>query len=128
MPLAGGIVYGEAFPCVLSVGVQMSGLLCLVGILFISYRYSFRRLYGGTVFFFLFCLGVTLVTRQLQKTEYAFSNETSVYRVTLDEEPEIKERSILFHSVLSGEIKKDTFLHGAAKNVFLKYLPKDSAA
>lgn len=128
MPLAGGIVYGEAFPCVLSVGVWMSVLLCLVGILFISYRYSFRRLYGGTVFFFLFCLGITLVTRQLQKTEYAFSNETSVYRVTLDEEPEIKERSILFHSVLSGEVQKDTFLHAAAKNVFLLYFPKDTAA
>ena len=128
MPLAGGIVYGEAFPCVLSVGVRMSGLLCLVGILFISYRYSFRRLYGGTVFFFLFCLGVALVTRQLQKTEYAFSNETSVYRVTLDEEPEIKERSILFHSVLSGEVQKDTFLHAATKNVFLLYFPKDTAA
>ena len=126
MPLAGGIVYGEAFPYVLSVGVWMPGLLFLLGILFISYRYSFHRLYGGTVFIFLFCLGATLVGQQVKKTEYTFSNEASVYRVTLDGEPEIKESSILFRGVLNGEVQKDTFLHATAKNVFLLYFPKDS--
>ena len=126
MPLAGGIVYGEAFPYVLSVGVWMSGLLFLLGILFISYRYSFHRLYGGTVFIFLFGLGATLAGQQVKKTEYTFSNEASVYRVTLDGEPEIKESSILFRGVLNGEVQKDTFLHATAKNVFLLYFPKDS--
>lgn len=45
----------------------------------------------------------------MKKTEYTFSNEASVYRVTLDGEPEIKESSILFRGVLNGEVQKIHF-------------------
>ena len=128
MPLAGGIVCGEAFPYTPSDGMWVLGSLFLMGILFISYRYSFRTLYGGTVFLFLFCLGGTLAGRQLQQAEYAFSNQTSVYRVSLKEEAEIKERSILFRCALKGEVQKDTFLPNAAEKIFLLYFPKDTAS
>ena len=128
MPLAGGIVCGETFPYVPSVGVWALGLSLLIGILFISYRYCWGRLYGGVVFLFLFCLGATLVSRQLQRTEHTFSNKTSAYRVTLQEEPEVKERSILFRCALNGEVWKDTFLSDAATKTFLLYFPKDTAA
>lgn len=128
MPLAGGIVCGDVYPCVLPAGVWVTGLLLFAGMLVMCYRYAFRRMYGAVAFLFFFGLGGSLVSRQLGQTEFVFPEESAVYQVTLQEDPEIKEHSLLYRAVLQGEVRKDTLLHNSRKNVFLLYFPKDTLA
>lgn len=103
-------------------------MLLVVMMLGICYRYSFHRLYGAVVFLFLFCTGGTLVSRQLEQTQFAFTHRPSAYRVTLCESPEVKEHSILYRGRLEAEVRNDTLAPYARNPEFLLYFPKDTAA
>lgn len=128
LPLAGGIVCGEQFLYTIPMSVGVAGVLLLVGLFFAARRFSLDKVYGAVVFLFLFGLGESLMNEQLERTEFSFSNESSVYRITLQEKPEIKERSVLYRAILHEEIRQDTLLANVRKNVFLLYFPKDSAS
>lgn len=128
MPLAGGIVWGDFLPYTPSVEVAVAGMLLGVAMLGVCYRYSFHRLYGAVVFLFLFATGSTLVSRQIERAQFAFTNRAAAYRVTLCESPEVKERSILFRCCVQAEVRNDTLLPYARKSVFLLYFPKDTVA
>lgn len=129
MPLVGGIVCGDVFPCILPFSVWVGGFLLLIGTyLLCRHHNALCGLYGAAVFLFLFGVGNSLVSLQLKQAEFDFpeSNKASVYQVTLAEKPEMKKRSILFHAVLQGEIQKDTLLRNIGKKKFLLYFPIDS--
>ncbi len=126
MPLVVGILCGDAFPHVLPTWIYPASLLLLVFILF-CYRYC-RWLYGVGVYLFLFGIGFHLMSRQLEQTDYSFSNIPSVYRVRIQEEPEMKERSILCRVSLLEELRRDTVITNSGNNLFLLYFPKDSTA
>jgi competence protein ComEC len=128
MPLAGGILCGDAFPHVFPMWLCLAGFLLLLFV-FVLCRYWYSRwLYGVTVYFFLFGLGFQLVSRQLEQTEYTFPNKPSVYKVCIREKPEVKERSILCRVSLEKELRQDTVIINPRNNLFLLYFPKDSAA
>lgn len=128
MPLAGGIVWGDSFPYPLSAQVAVAGMLAVVAMLGVCYRYSFHRWYGAVVFLFLFCTGSTLTGYRLKQTEFVFTGHPSVYRVTLQESPAVKERSILYRCRLEAEVRNDTLVPYVHKPVFLLYFPKDTVA
>lgn len=131
MPLVGGIVYGDKYPYILSVGWWIAVILLLIGTYILGRKYYVLcKLYGAVVFLACFVLGWTLVSVQLKQTEYIFPNteKPSTYRITLTTKPEIKKNSILFRVALRGEVLKDTFLYNFSEKTFLFYFPKDSAA
>lgn len=131
MPLASGIVYGDKFPYIPPVGVWIGAVLLLIGTYILCCRWhALCILYGAVAFLSLFVLGEALVGSQLKNAEYAFpaAAESSAYRMTLAEKPEVKKNSILFRTVLKEEMLKDTLLHSSARKVFLLYFAKDSAA
>lgn len=111
-----------------SAGVAVAGTLLVVAMLGMCYRYSFHRLYGAVVFLFLFGTGSTLVSYRLKQGEFVFTGHPSVYRFTLHESPEVKDRSILYRGRLEAEVRNDTLLPYARKPVFLLYFPKDTVA
>lgn len=126
MPLVVGILCGDAFPHLLPAWNYPAGLLLLVLILG-CYRYC-RWLYGVGVYLFLFGLGFHLMSRQLIQTDYSFSDKATVYKIRIQEEPEMKERSILCRASLLAEFRRDTVISSSRKNLFLLYFPKDSTA
>ena len=131
MPLVGGIVYGDKYPYILSVGWWIAVILLLIGTYILGRKYYVLcKLYGAVVFLACFVLGWTLVSVQLKQAEYIFPNteKPSTYRITLTTKPEIKKNSILFRVALRGEVLKDTFLYNFSEKTFLFYFPKDSAA
>jgi len=131
MPLVGGIVYGDKYPYILSVGWWIAVILLLIGTYILGRKYYVLcKLYGAVVFLACFVLGWTLVSVQLKQAEYIFPNteKPSTYRITLTTKPEIKKNSILFRVALRGEVLKDTFLCNFSEKTFLFYFPKDSAA
>lgn len=130
MPLVGGVVCGDLFPCVLPFYVWTAGFIFLIAMYLICRHHNaFSGLYGAAVFLFLFGVGSSLVSLQLKQTEFDFpkSKKTSVYQVVLIEKPEMKKRSILFHAVLQGKVQGDTLLQSVSKKKFLLYFPIDSA-
>ena len=103
MPLVGGIVYGDKYPYILSVGWWIAVILLLIGTYILGRKYYVLcKLYGAVVFLACFVLGWTLVSVQLKQAEYIFPNteKPSTYRITLTTKPEIKKNSILFRVAL----------------------------
>ena len=130
MPLVGGVICGDLFPCVLPSYVWVAGFLFLIAMYLICRHHNaLCGLYGAAVFLFLSGVGSSLVSLQLKQAEFDFpeSKKTSVYQVILTEKPEMKKRSILFHAVLQGEVQRDTLLQSVGKKKFLLYFPIDSA-
>ena len=120
MPLVGGIVYGDKYPYILSVGWWIAVILLLIGTYILGRKYYVLcKLYGAVVFLACFVLGWTLVSVQLKQAEYIFPNteKPSTYRITLTTKPEIKKNSILFRVALRGEVLKDTFLYNFSENI-----------
>lgn len=75
MPLVGGIVYGDKYPYILSVGWWIAVILLLIGTYILGRKYYVLcKLYGAVVFLACFVLGWTLVSVQLKQAEYIFPN------------------------------------------------------
>lgn len=122
MPLVGGIVYGDKYPYILSVGWWIAVILLLIGTYILGRKYYVLcKLYGAVVFLACFVLGWTLVSVQLKQAEYIFPNteKPSTYRITLTTKPEIKKNSILFRVALRGEviIRKSKFPQNPKRSV-----------
>lgn len=126
MLLAGGIVCGEAFPLYLPTAVALAVFIFLCGVLVVLYRYGLTGLFGGAVCLFFFGYGYWITDRRLAQVRYGFSKEAVVCRVSVCEEPEEKERSILCRSVVEGEWKDSVFVRNDGRHLFLLYFPKDS--
>ena len=126
VPLVVGIWCGDKYPHTFSLWSCSIAFLLLVLVFVVSNRCFSRWLYGLTISLFLFAIGFQLVSWQLEQTEYIFSNKEAVYKVLIQEEPEMKKRSMLCRSVLIGEYVQGTMLHNCQGNLFLLYFPKDS--
>ena len=126
VPLVVGIWCGDKFPHTFSLWSCSIAFLFLIIVFIVSNRHFSRWLYGVTISLFLFGIGFQLVSWQLGQTEYTFPDTEIVYKVRIQEEPEIKERSMLCRSVLVDEYRQDTTLHNYQGNLFLLYFPKDS--
>ena len=125
MPLVVGILCGDTFPHVFSVWEYVAGFLLF---LFIIGRYKHAGwVYGAAVYLFLGSTGFCLMSWQQGKTVFPFSGKTAVYRVSIREHPEERERSILCRVALLGEVEQDTVMGCSRNHLFLAYLPKDSA-
>lgn len=129
MPLVAGVVCGDAFPYVLPAWMYLAGFLFLLLIFVVCRRRYFRWMYGLMAYALLFGVGFNAVSRQLAQTDYVFSNKSSVYKVRLQEKPEMKERSVLCRATLLEEFRQDSgVVANARNNLFLLYFPKDSLA
>lgn len=128
LPLAVGIWCGELCPHTLSLWSCLIAFLFLVIVFVLSNRRYTRWLYGGMVYLFLFGTGFQLINWQAEQTNYTFTNKAATYRVRIQQEPEVKARSLLCNSVLIDEYGQDTVLHNSQGNLFLLYFPKDSVA
>lgn len=126
MPLVVGIWCGDTFPHTFSLWSCSVAFLFLIIVFIVSNHYFSRWLYGVTISLFLWGVGYQLVSWQLEQTEYTFSNKEVVYKVRIQEEPEVKERSMLCRSVLMDEYRLDTTLNYGQGDLFLLYFPKDS--
>lgn len=125
-PLVVGILCGDAFPS--TVPLKVGTLACLLfAVLIICYYFYLRRWYGVGVCFFFWSLGYGLMSQQVGQTVFVFSNHPSIYKICIQEKPEIKERSILCRVVLLEEFRQDTILASSHAS-FLLYFSKDSAA
>lgn len=128
MPLVVGILCGDAFPHTLSLWGCLVSSLLLLTFFIVCYRCYFKWWYGVGVNFFFLSLGFSLVSQRSEQTDYAFADTASTYKVCIQDEPEIKERSILCRAVLVGEFTRDTILPAFGDHSFLLYFPKDSIA
>ena len=128
MPLALGILCGDAFPAPAPFGVYWIAIGVLLAGLVVCHCRHWGIAYGVTAFACLLCLGYVLASREWQQTEYAFSGEPSVYKVRVVEKPEPKERSILCRSIVLEEYAADTIRPETRRPLFLLYFPKDSVA
>ena len=137
MPLAGGIVCGDAYyfgqqsllpiqsvfllsplSDLFLVGIGTCVFLFLLFASLFSDKYRFRWIYGIVVFFCCFCLGAGLSIHRLSQTDFPFSQTPVVYQAVIREKPEVKERSILCRS----EIKEAS----GKERTFLLYFSNDS--
>lgn len=103
---------------------------CLFAVLSIAFyflkRYSLRWCFGAAVFALCFTGGWLGITRQLQQTTGCFfPKQESVYRVSLTDTPEAKERSFLCRIVLQ-ERCDSVGIHPINRKAIL-YLQRDSA-
>lgn len=128
VPLVVGIWCEDMFPHTFSSWSCSVVALLMVISLIVGNRYSLRWLYGVLVYLFLFGIGYQLTSRQFEKTNYTFKDNPLTYKIRIQEEPEIKERSILCTSVLLDDNGQDTLVHSSQGNRFLLYFPKDSLA
>lgn len=121
LPLVVGIVSGDALFLLYG---NLSPVLLLFFVLlpFVGFLFSIslpnRAFHGWTgafVALFLFSFGFCFTYAALEKTNYSFPEEESVYNVRVVGQPEEKENSIFCRTVCRG------------KQVLL-YFPKDSAA
>lgn len=121
VPLIGGILCGDYL---FSQGSHLSWLLFagttlfLFLILFVSYfskHFSSRWIFGAAVSMLFFVVGLGAMNLRLQNTLCRFPDSETVLRVTLTENPDEKERSLLCR-VRTEENKN-----------LLLYLTKDSA-
>lgn len=126
MLLAGGIVCGEAFPLHIPVEVALLVFCLLCGVMVVLYRCERTGLFGGAVFLFFFGYGYWITDHRLAQVRYDFSKEEVICKVSVCEEPEEKERSILCRSVVEGEWKDTVFVRNDGRPLFLLYFPKDS--
>lgn len=126
VPLVVGIWCGDKFPHTFSLWSCSIAFFFLIIVFIVSNRHFSRWLYGVIISLFLFGLGFQLVSWELGQTKYAFPHKEAVYKVCIQEEPEIKERSIQCRSVLIDEYRQDTTQHNSQGNLFLLYFPKDS--
>ena len=108
MPLALGILCGDAFPAPAPFGAYWIAIGVLLAGLVVCHCRHWGIAYGVTAFACLLCLGYVLASREWQQTEYAFSGEPSVYKIRVVEKPEPKERSILCRSIVLEEYVADT--------------------
>lgn len=130
VPLVAGVVCGDAFPYVLPAWMYLAGFLLLLLIFVVCRHRQFRWMYGLMAYALLFGVGFDAVSRQLAQSDYDFSNKSSVYKVRLQEKPELKERSVLCRAILLEEFRQDSGVVVATtrNNLFLLYFPKDSLA
>lgn len=120
IPLMGGIFLGD---WLFSREIYISrsfwiGILCFLFLLFAaSYfhkRFSFRWLFGLLVSGWFLVAGTGIANLRLQETLFDFLQSEAVYRVTLTDKPEVRERNLLCRVCT----KEDKHL--------LLYLAKDS--
>lgn len=124
LPLLGGILCGDTFPFLCSVGMGWGMLLlCFIGLLWTYYRH-WSKAYGIALLSFLFILGYHFTNVELTRSKFSFSGEALTYQVRLQEAPEVKERSFLCRSLVQGEYQGDTLKCYEQPALFLLYFPK----
>lgn len=129
LPLAAGIVCGDALLHALPTGLLLSLAALAAGMLVISHWLSRQRLFGVSLHALLAITGCLLLQRQLAQADFPFTGKAGFYKVVIHSQPEAKARSLLCPSLVLECGKNDTVLTPAASNKqFLLYLPPDSAA
>ena len=126
LPLAAGILCGDALEWTPSVWVLPVLLLILIVCIYKDKRPAGRFLFACAAHLFLLATGWLLADRAWQQTAYDFRDTPSTYRVYLSEVPEERERSLLCRAELLEEYRPDTLLRQTDAPLFLLYLPKDS--
>lgn len=126
VPLAVGILCGDAFPHAVPLWGCLIVCLSLDILLQVCHFCCFRWLYGVGLSLFFWGLGYALMGWQSERTEFVFPDHPSVCKVCIREKPEIKERSVLCRVVLMEEYRQDRVLVNSHDHLFLFYFPKDS--
>lgn len=126
VPLAVGILCGDAFPHSVPLWGCLIVCLSLDILLQVCHFCCFRWLYGVGLSLFFWGLGYALMGWQSERTEFVFPDHPSVCKVCIREKPEIKERSVLCRVVLMEEYRQDRVLVNSHDHLFLFYFPKDS--
>ena len=98
-----------------------------LGTLFATYflkRYALRWMFGVSLFCVCFTGGFWWINLHLEHTYYHFPEKESVYRVTITEKPEMKERTVLC-PVRIQEVRDSSSIHPVDKSALL-YIAQDS--
>lgn len=105
-------------------------LLAIPAVLFLINRtikrYSLRWIFGLCATLFLFVLGACWLNVRLQQTVFEFSSEPAIYRVTITERPEEKERSVLCRAQVFEQRDSSAIKKLSPRSVLL-YFALDSA-
>lgn len=105
-----------------------AGFLLLLVTLPLADRFRLYGLYGISVFFCFFSIGVGLAGERLRRTDFPFSDGETMYQVVIQDNPEMKERSVLCRVRLEGQVVEGMLQKNEHANLFLLYFPQDSAA
>ncbi len=101
-PLIAGIVIADYlfFSGMQVPVIWLSGCIAVFLLLVLSVylfrQYKLRQVFGLPVMFFFFILGFSLTFYELQRTEYSFPEQDTVYRAIIKSNAEPKARSILY--------------------------------
>ena len=128
LPLAVGIVCGDAFPHAFSWSLFASVSAGWLAALYVCHRRCWRKMYGGMALLWLVFLGYQLSARAWAATDYDFPHREATYRVRLCEAAEEKKRSFLCPARVLGVYQSDTLRAERRTPLFLLYFAKDSAA
>lgn len=89
-------------------------------------RYSQRWVFGVLVYLSCFLGGCGWINVHLQEGSYAFPTHEAVYRITIQDPPQQRERTLLCRAVVT-QVRDSSSLVALHQNV-LFYLPKDTIA
>lgn len=128
LPLAVGIVCGDASPHTFSWSLFASISAGWLAALYLCHRRCWRKMYGSMALLWLVFLGYQLSARAWAATDYDFPHREATYRVRLCEAAEEKKRSFLCPARVLGVYQSDTLRAERRPPLFLLYFAKDSAA
>ncbi len=124
-----GIACGDVCPYMLSLDMfGIAAVLTLV-FLFVCFYRNLHTLFSIVLLVSCAALGFTLMGWKLGALEFPFSENETVYRITIEEHPEEKPRSILCRSTVDEIWTSDSVMVQLdCKKLFLLYFQKDSVA
>lgn len=122
-----GVVCGDIYPYDLPTGLFVCGAVLTLAFLFVCFYRNLHLLFSAGMLLACFALGFTLMGWKLCASDCPFSGDEAVYRITVEEHPEEKTRSILCRSTVEEVWRDDsTGRRLDRKKLFLIYFQKDS--
>ena len=124
-----GIAYGDVCPYTLPLNIFGTAAVLTIICLLICFYRNLHTLFSIVLLVACAALGFTLMGWKLGALDFPYSKDEAVYRITIEEYPEEKSRSILCRSTVD-EIWADdsTMLRLERKKLFLLYFQKDSVS
>ncbi len=124
-----GIVCADVCPYVVPMMVFAVGGVLLLSFLLLCFYRNWRWAFSSCLLLACAVLGYTLMGWKLAASDFPFQPDEAVYRITVDDHPEEKARSILCRSVVEEVWANDSTMERMGREkLFLLYFPKDSAS
>lgn len=124
-----GIVCADVCPYVIPMDVFTGGAVLILAFLWLCFYLNWHWGFSSCLLLACVVLGYTLMGWKLASSDFPFQPDEAVYRITIDDHPEEKARSILCRSVVEEVWMNDSsMLRMEREKSFLFYFQKDTVS